>query len=736
MSCGASNNDVWYSTVVPASGNVVASFNSTSALTNNMCAIYTSSDNTCSGTLTSVACNDNGGSGNLAYTYASNLTAGSTVFIRVAAVGTTDNSFGIALSDAMTWTGAASTDWSNTSNWFGTPDNAPSASSNVRIQKVTNQPTIITSTSVNDIAIQRGATITLNSVDLNFAGNASMYGTGTSSIRVKGSGTFNSTGNNNTISGFWLVDNFAKSGDATTTTISTTATALQIVGVYSPISGTMVTNGNLQIKSYNTGSGATYLGTGQIAAGSGTISGNVTIERKAPATTYAVQHFISSPITNANNVAQNYGDNFSVVGDYPFQLNNPIYPWLNPIVYPTTIYYDANSDSAAAYRWKSATNFIPAPGVGISAKMNGNTLFNVIGTPQTGASDVLVPQRAGRTNLIGNPYPSTIDLDAFLLDNTANIGGNIVYYLLNGNVSVSYSQALGGIVVNNPYADKRVRFMGHSTAFWAYGKGTAGIRFRNTQRNVYPQLTIAAASGSFFESTPSNVLRLKIKDAANISIFDETVIGSDVNAVDGIDDQDGNKFMVDATGATTPYIYTIAEGKNLVINAMESTEGKVIPMGVITPKAGNFTIGVDNSDAFVNAASKLMLEDRTSNKFYNLQTNPTVMFNLPEGNVGSRFYLHVGSTAATTSVETVATTSNVNVYANSGKLFVNFGTELNGATTLEVYSVVGQRMINLDATSMQGLREVNTNNIAAGTYLVKVTNGENVTTQKVFIDKK
>ena len=45
-------------------------------------------------------------------------------------------------------------------------------------------------------------------------------------------------------------------------------------------------------------------------------------------------------------------------------------------------------------------------------------------------------------------------------------------------------------------------------------------------------------------------------------------------------------------------------------------------------------------------------------------------------------------------------------------------------------------MINLDATSMQGLREVNTNNIAAGTYLVKVTNGENVTTQKVFIDKK
>jgi hypothetical protein len=278
--------------------------------------------------------------------------------------------------------------------------------------------------------------------------------------------------------------------------------------------------------------------------------------------------------------------------------------------------------------------------------------------------------------------------------------------------------------------------MGHSTGFWVYGKpASSNIIFRNSQRTVSPQLTIAAASGSFFESTPSNVLHMRIKDAVNAESFDETVVGSDANATDGIDDIDGKKFMIDAA-AITPYIYTVAEGQNLVINAMETTEGKVIPMGVITPKAGKFTIGVDNSDSFLNAATRLMLEDRAEGKFYNLQTNPTVLFNLPEGNVGSRFYLHVGSTSATTSVETVATNVNINVYANCGKLFVNFGAELNGTTTLEVYSLVGQRMINLDATSMQGLREVNTNNMAAGTYLVKVTNGENVTTQKVFIDKK
>ena len=742
--------DVWYKVDVPSVGNgeihVTTSLNGTSAQ-DIQASVVTLFDagvaGNCSSALVAVACDGNGAKGNMSYTSASGL-AGHTVYIRLAAAATSlpvARYIKMAVTNQLLWTGTVSTDFNNAGNWFngeagGTT--VPNANRSINIPLTTNQPTVNTTANAKDIQVQRSATITLNAADLNFTGNTSMYGTtGLNYIRVNGSGTLNSTGNNNTISGSWMVDNFAKSGAATTTNIDATTGILSIVGVYTPLSGTLTTNGRLTLVSSSSGSGTSLVtAAGQIAVGSGTISGDVTIQRKAPATTYAIQHFISSPITNANTVAQNYGDNFSVVGTYPFQLNNPIYPWLNPPVYPTVIYYDANSDSAAAYRWKSATDFIPAPGVGVSAKMNGNTLFDVKGTPQTGASDIVVPARAGRTNLIGNPYPSTIDLDAFLFDNTANIGGNIVYYLLNGSVSVSYSSALGGTVVNNPYADKRVRFMGHSTAFWAYGKGTAGIRFRNTQRNAYPQLTIAAASGSFFESTPSNVLRLKIKDAANTSIFDETVIGSDANAVDGIDDQDGNKFMVDATGATTPYIYTVVEGQNLVINAMETTEGKVIPMGVITPQAGNFTIGVDNSDAFVNAASKLMLEDRASNKFYNLQTNPTVMFNLPEGNVGSRFYLHVGSTAATTSVETVATTGKVNVYANNSKLFVNFGAELKGTTTVEVFSVVGQRMINLDATSMQGLREVSTNNMAAGTYLVKVTNGENVTTQKVFIDKK
>ena len=45
-------------------------------------------------------------------------------------------------------------------------------------------------------------------------------------------------------------------------------------------------------------------------------------------------------------------------------------------------------------------------------------------------------------------------------------------------------------------------------------------------------------------------------------------------------------------------------------------------------------------------------------------------------------------------------------------------------------------MVSLDASSYSGIREINMSNAAAGTYLVKVTNGDKVYTEKVFIDKK
>jgi hypothetical protein len=380
-------------------------------------------------------------------------------------------------------------------------------------------------------------------------------------------------------------------------------------------------------------------------------------------------------------------------------------------------------------------------GIGFSITVPGNTLIDVEGTPQNDATVTLgsTVLSAGN-NLIGNPYPSTIDIDNFLLaaNNPSMAFNQAVYYFNNGNY---VTRALGiqspaqGVVQGSGLNARTIgnaRYMGHSTGFWVVlGSTPPSLSFTNSMRDY------DNGSGMFFNNEQPSLLRLQLRETAMQTNFDECVLGVKENAEDGRDNYDIEKLMF--AGEAHPYIYTIAGGTNTIFNYIpNSTGGKIIPIGVIAPSAGNWTIGLDNSSAeFVSSQSALMLEDRSTSPstYYNLKTNANVQFTLPEGNVGNRFFLHVGDTKASAVTSIAKANNDVSIYANSNKLFVNFGTEKEGAATVEVFNLVGQRMVSIDATSYQGLHEINMNNAVAGSYLVKVTNGDKVFTEKVILNK-
>jgi hypothetical protein len=374
-------------------------------------------------------------------------------------------------------------------------------------------------------------------------------------------------------------------------------------------------------------------------------------------------------------------------------------------------------------------------GMGVSLSLPGNKIIDVTGNVQT-ASTVNVAAVSGSPFLAGNPYPSTIDLNTFISDNSSSIGGNTVYYL-NGNNYISYSNAGGGISVPDNFGDHRERFMGHSQAFWVNATSNT-IVFNTAQRNTNPQAIIpgAAASGTFYGMGPvssvsnPNVFRFRLSNNSN-NQFDELAIIKDEAATEALDASDAAKFMMD--GNSQPYVYTICQGQNLVINNMNEVEGKIIPLGVVTNAEGNWSFNVQNSDAFVAEANILVLEDRITGSFYNLKTTPVVTVNLPEGNVGSRFYLH---TSNTTAVTEVANNKNISVYSLNDNVMINFGTEMKGASTVEIFNIAGALVNSFDASSMKGTHEVNMANQSAGVYLVKINNGSDIITQKVMIGKK
>jgi hypothetical protein len=726
--------DVWYQCTVPASGVVYINV-LPGTLTNADMQVWQSSNNQFNGTLTSLGTDDNSGVGNMPFMRVA-TTPGKVLFIQVrsntASIGGT---FTIAATYGVNWKGTISADWNTSGNWYN--DLVPASNYDVVLPLTTNAPTISTASSINSVFAANGVNVVLNQ-NLTFTGDIFNYTTPVttaSQVRFRGAGELINAGTANNILSNVVVGNFTQQSG--TLTIDATNGRLNVADLLKPVGGSIVTNNRLIIRSYNSGTvnTPTYLGTGQIALGAATFTGDVIIERKIPATTYTSQHYVSAPITSTTNtVYNNYNDDYSVVGaPYPYQYTG-VAPAPQPTVWPSSWWYDASLTSfSAGYRWMNGTGKAMTPGMGVSINVPGNTVIDVQGAPVQ--TDIAYSVVSGQGNLLGNPYPSTIDLDKFIGDNSSNIGGNTVYYNKLGT-TVSYSTLGGGTSVPDVYGDHRERFMAHSSGFWV--NATNGVLlFNNTQREYKPQTQIAGAlGGTFFaanQGANANNLRIRVKDANN-TIFDEMLIAKDANTQDGIDNYDASKFMMVETNPQ-PYIYSVLDGQNLVINAMPNVEGKEIPVGVVTTSAGQWTISVHNSDAFVSEASTLVLEDRSTGIFYNLKNTPEVTFDMPEGNVGSRFYLHVGN--ATTSVKGIsAANKGVSIYSNSDKLFVNFGTELKGSTTVEVYSLTGQLMTSVDATSFKGVREVNMNNAAAGNYLVKVVNGSNVITDKVFIDKK
>jgi hypothetical protein len=84
--CGIyGGSDVWYSATVPSDGNLVLSFSQgTGTMTDAQAAVYSSSNGTCSGAFTQLACDDDSGPGLMPAITISNISlAGQTIWIRL-----------------------------------------------------------------------------------------------------------------------------------------------------------------------------------------------------------------------------------------------------------------------------------------------------------------------------------------------------------------------------------------------------------------------------------------------------------------------------------------------------------------------------------------------------------------------------------------------------------------------------------------------------------------------------
>lgn len=291
-------------------------------------------------------------------------------------------------------------------------------------------------------------------------------------------------------------------------------------------------------------------------------------------------------------------------------------------------------------------------------------------------------------NLVGNPYPSGLDLS------TVTFGPNTVAG------AAFYDGCVGNYVYAGLTADWVVA---PSLGFFVETTGADNLAVDNSNR-VHP-------TDWWWKSDNSDVL---ILEATGNETSDKLMVRFAEEATAGFDNVgDFHKLIASTEGL--PQIYTVAGQHNLAINALPSTS--LVPMAFEAITSGTYTISAVETSEFAN----VVLED----KVLGIQTDllsGNYSFEYTAGEDANRFIIHFTPLGVNES-SAIAT----DIWAADQTIYVQT-TATKG--TISVYNMMGQEVVSTDIQT--GINEIPMKEVNTY-YVVKVIGSEFAETGKVYI---
>lgn len=494
-----------------------------------------------------------------------------------------------------------------------------------------------------------------------------------------------------------------------TTGLSITGGAVS-VGRILLCNGLLETNGKMTLRSWGDG---TALIDG---AGTGTISGNVTMQRYLP--TGFGYIYLSSPFTSAT------------VSELADEAIESIYR------------YDENSlaGGVPASGWSNYYNpgnlLVPAAGYAVNLGPDtGPLTVDITGEVTNGDITVPVfnndqPYTVG-FNLVGNPYPSPVDWDMIDALNT-NID-NAVYYFSNSDIDqyggtyVTYINGVSSDGMATNIIPSMQGFFIHVTDGVFPVEGSL-VMNNSVRVNNLDHPFIKSA-----EADQTKLLRLSASFSTSPETPDYTVVYFDEQATPEFDGQfDALKLL--NTDTNVPSIFSVTPAASrLSINGMPPPGGKtlLVPLGIVTRADGNIIFRVCALDPSL-AAMKISLIDSVAGVRRDLALNTEYSVNLKAGDCAGRFFLKFAPGVATT-VNRYAEEDPgiIEATANGGILRLKITGVEGYAGSLRIYDLTG-RMLHEQAVrepgyyDYQGLR-------SNGIYIVTYRTGSITASKKVAL---
>jgi hypothetical protein len=317
------------------------------------------------------------------------------------------------------------------------------------------------------------------------------------------------------------------------------------------------------------------------------------------------------------------------------------------------------------------------------------------GTLNNGPID-LTPLTANNYISVGNPYPSTIDADAFLSGNETD---GVLYFWrkTNGTGGTAYSSytLAGGVAGASGIIPNGTIQVGQG--FIVKATSTT-LSFTNAMREIAPTST------QFLKTKKADKSRLWLDLSDATGRMNQVLIGYLASATLGVDAGIDGKYFNDSKIALT----SIINGEEYVIQGRPTFDATdVVALGFKTDVAGAYTIALNSFDGLFAAGQDIYLVDAVAGKEIDLKTG-SYSFTATAAVDNTRFSLKYQKTLSIEGQE--ISDNSVIVYKNSGVIYVNSGAKM--MNNIKVFDIQGrliteQKSVKANTTSIQNLKASN-----------------------------
>jgi hypothetical protein len=385
--------------------------------------------------------------------------------------------------------------------------------------------------------------------------------------------------------------------------------------------------------------------------------------------------------------------------------------------------------------------FLPAEGWNM--KSIGAT-FTFKGIPNDGTYTTTINQN--NYSLIGNPYPSAIDADLFIVDNASAFNGVLYFYdgsndathiradytgmyhtRVNGVTTPAETTAISG---TNYYIP-----VGQAFFVTREAAGTGTITFQNSQRvleNIGAQSQFFSRNGAekISENTnPLSLLRLGFSfNVEEGNVFKRELAiafrGLTNNYEAGYDAE-----MFDKQPSDLALKMNDRDGSYVIAGVDYLDEDMRIPLELYLDKNREVTFHLD---ALENMNATIYLEDAVEGVSYNLSES-TAILSLSTGDYTDRFFISFKDRTVL-STNDLSFNKDFSLFYDGNLKQINVQTKNDAVVlSMKIYNLLGQEVqINNFAQKLEKETIIDVSHLSSTIYVVKLATNKGVFSKKII----